>query len=159
MLHDQFVKTFNDTKHFPTMQDVAREVGLSVQTVKNKAVALRRTKEFAGKLINRNGVELPMSENTARIVSATAEECIEALAQRLRAGQCGHRDAGDQLRLRAGDELRDLGREVVSPGSGRTRSDRSQASYCSERAGRLLTSTKPRSGALLVLGDGVVSLS
>jgi hypothetical protein len=79
MLNDQFVRTFNNTKQFPTMQDVAREMGLSVQTVKNKAVALRRTKEYAGKIVNRNGVELPMSENVSRITEATAEECIEAL--------------------------------------------------------------------------------
>jgi hypothetical protein len=79
MLHDQFVKTFNNTKQFPTMQDVARELGLSVQTVKNKAVALRRTKLYAGKIINRNGVELPESENVNRITEATAEECVEAL--------------------------------------------------------------------------------
>jgi hypothetical protein len=79
MMHDQFVKVFNNTKEFPSMQDVARELGLSVQTVKNKAVALRRTKQYAGKVINRNGVELPLSENTERIREATAEECIEHL--------------------------------------------------------------------------------
>jgi len=79
MLQDQFVITFNNTKQFPTIQDVARELGLSVQRVKNKAVALRRTKEYAGKIINRNGVELPMSENVNRITEATPEACIEAL--------------------------------------------------------------------------------
>jgi hypothetical protein len=79
MQHDHFVRTFNNLKQFPTLQDVAAELGLSVQTVKNRAVALRRTREYAGKVINRNGVELPMSENTDRITQASAAQCIEEL--------------------------------------------------------------------------------
>jgi len=77
--HGRFIGVFNDVKRYPTLADVAQELGLSIQTVKNKAGLLRRRPEYAGVLVDRSG-RVPLSENTKKITADwTAEQCIEEL--------------------------------------------------------------------------------
>lgn len=78
----RFIDVFNDTESFPTLVDVADELGLSVQTVKNKAVTLRNDPEYAGSVILRGRTHVPMSEDLDKITANwTAQECIEELVR------------------------------------------------------------------------------
>lgn len=42
MTYERFVEVYNDTTNYPTLAAVGQELGIKVQTVKNKAVMLRR---------------------------------------------------------------------------------------------------------------------
>ncbi|MDY7537631.1 metallophosphoesterase [Undibacterium sp. RTI2.1] len=76
----RFLDAFNDPDTFPTLVDVADELGLSVQTVKNRAVLLRQDPSYKNAVIHRGRGSVPMSENLEKITDDwTKEECIEEL--------------------------------------------------------------------------------
>jgi len=82
--HWRFASVFNDTKQFPTVEDVASELGLAVQTVKNKAVQYRKRAALDDELpyiahrVSR--ATTPMSEDEERFMADWGpEECIAEL--------------------------------------------------------------------------------
>jgi hypothetical protein len=73
-----FLKVYNDRTTFPTTEAVAAHFGVALQTVKNKAVQLRKKAPDA--VISRVHYSVPMSEDASRFREDwTAEDCIEEL--------------------------------------------------------------------------------
>ena len=80
----QFIEVYNDLAKYPSIADVAKVLGISIKTVRNKAGFIRSTyrDDPAGpKLVQRApAAELPMSEDPSRFVEDwTAEDCIAEL--------------------------------------------------------------------------------
>lgn len=84
----RFAKVFNDTQKFPTLRDVANQLELAVQTVKNRASLLRKKHERGENvplIITRGGPALEyelMSEVSDKFTGEmTPEECIKCLRE------------------------------------------------------------------------------
>lgn len=80
----EFIAAYNNLEKFPTIADVAKEFGISIKTVRNKAGFLRQMSkedESAPKLIMRAAMtDNPMSEDSAKFMADWGpEECIEEL--------------------------------------------------------------------------------
>ena len=85
----RFAEVYNDIVKYPTLADVARELGMAYQTVKNTAVILRRraeTDESVPKIIMRAGKSAVPKSNTARREIQTEvpdfEEPVDELLRR-----------------------------------------------------------------------------
>tara|TARA_R110000851_G_C13102760_1_gene569234 strand:- start:16695 stop:18032 length:1338 start_codon:yes stop_codon:yes gene_type:complete len=83
-----FAAVFNDTENYPSLADVAIELELSIQTIKNTATLLRRRGAIdpsSPEIINRRDPPkdestIPMSEDATRFMSEWGpEECIAEL--------------------------------------------------------------------------------
>lgn len=85
----RFLEIFNDVEGFPTINDVAEECRMAVQTVKNKAAICRQKAQESPKewppVMNRANGELshePISESRTRFIEGyTVDDCIAALKQ------------------------------------------------------------------------------
>ncbi|WKZ86369.1 hypothetical protein N5B55_05285 [Ralstonia pickettii] len=80
----RFISVYNDLANFPTMYDVANELGISVKTVRNKAGFLRtlsRDDPKAPKVIMRAPVnDNPMSEDASKFMEHWGpDECVAEL--------------------------------------------------------------------------------
>lgn len=76
----RFLDVFNDVHNYPSLTDVARELCLSVQTVKNRAVIMRQDARYKDAVVNRVKGAVPMSEDLSKITDDwTPEECIQEL--------------------------------------------------------------------------------
>lgn len=81
---DTFIEAYNDTEKYHSIADVAKFLGISIKTVRNKAGFLRtlsKNDPSAKKVIMRSPVnEIPMSEDTSKFMKDwTAEDCIAEL--------------------------------------------------------------------------------
>ena len=75
-----FLRAYNDIKTNPTTEHVARALGLALQTVKNRALLLRKADNKAAPIVNRIHPSVPMSEDASRFKEDwTADDCIEEL--------------------------------------------------------------------------------
>lgn len=80
----RFISVYNDLANYPTMYDVANELGISVKTVRNKAGFLRtlsRDDPKAPKVIMRAPVnDNPMSEDASKFMEHWGpDECVAEL--------------------------------------------------------------------------------
>lgn len=80
----QFLEVYNDLATFPSVADVASELGISIKTVRNKAGFLRglaAQDPTATKVVLRASTsEIPLSEDTSKFMEYwTAEDCIVEL--------------------------------------------------------------------------------
>ena len=81
---ETFIKIYNDIENCPTLSDVAKAVGVSIKTVRNKAGFLRtvaKNDPKASKLIVRSSAsEIPMSEDASKFMKDWGpEDCITEL--------------------------------------------------------------------------------
>lgn len=77
---ERFISIFNDKDAYPELADISIALGLSVQTIKNKAVSLRASRVYGGRIINRAQTAIPQSEMQNKITDSwSAEECVEEL--------------------------------------------------------------------------------
>lgn len=80
---DEFIRTYNNTTSYPTLDNVAAALGLAKKTVKNRASIMRAAADLAGtvcSLISRLHPSVPMSEDESRFQADwTADDCIEEL--------------------------------------------------------------------------------
>ena len=81
---EEFVEAFNDLDKYPSVADVAKVLGISIKTVRNKAGFIRtmgKSNPHAPKLIARASIsENPMSEDASKFMEHWGpEECIEEL--------------------------------------------------------------------------------
>lgn len=78
----EFLKVYNDLASYPTTEAVAAKLGIAYQTVKNRAVILRKAAASGAgfTIVSRIHPSVPMSEDQSRFKSDwTPEECIEEL--------------------------------------------------------------------------------
>lgn len=79
------IATYNNTKRFPTIEDVATELGCTVKTVRNRIGELRRkalTNHEIPHILARTPAllkKVPMSESSTKAKDVDAEQCIEEL--------------------------------------------------------------------------------
>lgn len=82
---EKFAKVFNDLGEYPNIGDVAIALGISAQTVRNKATVQRRRAaldDTVPQIINRSSrqTDVPMSEDATRYMETWGqEECISEL--------------------------------------------------------------------------------
>lgn len=82
--NDRFIQIYNDSVKFPTLSDVANELGLAKKTVKNRAAIIRRSYKSNPsahpRLISR-AVEAdePLSEDPSKFKDWDAESCLAEL--------------------------------------------------------------------------------
>lgn len=81
---EEFVEAYNDLDKYPSVADVAKVLGISIKTVRNKAGFIRtmgKTDPRSPKLIQRASVsENPLSEDASKFMEHWGpEECIEEL--------------------------------------------------------------------------------
>lgn len=80
-----FATIYNNVEKYPTMADVAHALGLSYQTVRNRASEVRRAKQNDDdypELVNRAQwvrPDVPASEHEEKFKNLTPEECIDEL--------------------------------------------------------------------------------
>jgi hypothetical protein len=82
-LSDQdFLKIYNDRATYPTTENVALKLGMNAQSVRNRAVILRKkaAEEGGFTVVTRTHHTVPMSEDPARFKEDwTAEDCMTEL--------------------------------------------------------------------------------
>lgn len=80
----RFISVYNDLTNYPTMHDVAKELGISIKTIRNKAGFLRtlsRDDPTAPKVVARAPVnDNPMSEDASKFMADWGpDECVAEL--------------------------------------------------------------------------------
>ena len=82
-----FATIYNNVEKYPTMADVAHALGLSYQTVRNRATEVRRAKatdEGYPELVSRQAYvrpDSPASEHEEKFKELTPQECIDELVR------------------------------------------------------------------------------